>query len=246
MNQFGAGVFVDHGPSNVILTVDDDPLVAKILERSVGIPSVSLSDAAQLREAFVKIQPLAIFLDIYLKGSENGLELLPAIKEHWPYSPIIVITGDFDDDCLDEAFAKGANDFILKPIRPREVQARFRTRLTELREKAEKAALIAGDIRLDISHRLLVGPKEKQFLAPVETLILAQLIRARGAVLPKEHIKREAWGPVAVSDNAFYRKLFELRRALEIVSDSIKVQTVYGNGLTLEVHEKQGLSSQVS
>jgi DNA-binding response OmpR family regulator len=232
--------------SNVILTVDDDPLVSKILERSVGIPSVGISDASQLRDSFTKVQPLAVFLDIYLKGSESGLDLLPDIKLHWPYSPIIVITGEFDDNCLDEAFAKGANDFVLKPIRPREVQARFRTRLTELREKAEKAALVAGDIRLDISHRLLLGPKERQFLAPVETLILAQLIRARGTVLPKEHIKREAWGPVAVSDNAFYRKLFELRKALELVSDSIKVQTVYGNGLTLEVVQKIGFTEQVA
>jgi DNA-binding response OmpR family regulator len=232
--------------SNVILTVDDDPLVGKILESSLSIPSIFAADAQQLRAAFVKVQPIAIFLDIYLKGMESGLELLPAVKTNWPYSPIIVITSDQDDNCLDEAFAKGANDFIMKPIRPREVQARFRTRLSELREKAERSALMAGDIRLDISHRLLVGPKERQFLAPVETLILAQLIRARGSVLPKDHIKREAWGPVAVSDNAFYRKLFELRKALEIVSDHIKVQTVYGNGLILEVENKPQTGASAS
>lgn len=217
------------------ITVDDDPMVSRIIERATGVKSLGFQASREIEQVCPQYHPLAVFLDIHLGLDESGLTLIPLFRSHWPYAPIIVVTSDPDDECLDEAFKQGANDFLLKPIKPREVQARFRTRLSELQERATRAALVAGDVRLDTAHRVVTGPQGRQFLAPVETLMLAQLIRSKGTVVPKEVIKREAWGPIHVSDNAFYRKLFELRRALEGVSDTVKIQSIYGTGLSLDL-----------
>jgi len=217
------------------ITVDDDPMVCRIIERATGIRSQGFGSSREIEHVCSQYEPLAVFLDIHLGFEESGLALIPLFRTHWHYAPIIVVTSDPDDVCLDEAFKQGANDFLLKPIKPREVQARFRTRLAELQERAARAALIAGDVRLDTAHRVVTGPLGRQFLAPVETLMLAQLIKAKGTVVPKEVIKRESWGPIHVSDNAFYRKLFELRRALEGVSHAVKIQSIYGTGLSLDV-----------
>jgi len=217
------------------ITVDDDPMVCRIIERATGVRSLGFQSSGEIQAIARQYEPLAVFLDIHLGLDESGLELIPILRSQWPYAPIIVVTSDPDDECLDEAFKQGANDFLLKPVRPREVQARFRTRLAELQERAARAALIAGDVRLDTAHRVVTGPLGRQFLAPVETLMLSQLIKSKGTVVPKEVLKREAWGPIHVSDNAFYRKLFELRRALEGVSQTVKIQSIYGTGLSLDV-----------
>lgn len=222
------------------ITVDDDPMVCRIIERATGVRSLGFQSSQEIQPVAGQYEPLAVFIDIHLGIEESGLSLIPVFRSHWHYAPIIVVTSDPDDECLDEAFKQGANDFLLKPIKPREVQARFRTRLAELQERAARAALIAGDVRLDTAHRVVTGPLGRQFLAPVETLMLAQLIKAKGTVVPKEVIKREAWGPIHVSDNAFYRKLFELRRALEGVSQTVKIQSIYGTGLSLDVRTPAG------
>lgn len=218
-----------------VITLDDDPMVSKIIEKSLSLRSVSFPTITEFTQRIPNMEPLAIFVDIHLANDQSGLDIVPQLRARWPYSPIIVITADPADDWLVDAFRKGADDFLLKPIKPREVQARFQTRLTHLQDRAAKSALSAGDVSLDTAHRVVTGPIGRQFLAPVETLLLAQLIKAKGTVVPKETLKREAWGPVRVSDNAFYRKLFELRRALEGVSSNVKIQSVYGAGLSLDI-----------
>lgn len=228
---------MEHPSENpFIVTLDDDPSVSRLLEKATGLKSMSFSSLRELCNVAGQYNPLAAFIDIHLGIDENGLDCIPTLRAKWPYCPLIVITSDPNDDAVVEAFKQGADDFLLKPIKPKEVHARFQTRLSDLQTRAAKMALNAGDVVLDTAHRVVTGPLGKQFLAPVETLILAQLIKARGTVVPKEVLKREAWGPVRVSDNAFYRKLFELRRALEGVTTSVKIQSVYGAGLSLDVH----------
>lgn len=222
--------------SKYIITLDDDPTVSLLLEKATSIKSVAFSSPRELCNVAEKYNPLAAFIDIHLGVDESGLDIIPTLRSKWPYCPLIVVTADPNDDTLVQAFKQGADDFVQKPIKPAEVAARFQTRLTELQDRAAKMALAIGDVTLDTAHRLVTGPLGRQFLAPVETLILAHLIKSRGTVVPKEVIKREAWGPVRVSDNAFYRKLFELRRALEGVSKTVKIQSVYGTGLSLDVN----------
>jgi DNA-binding response OmpR family regulator len=218
-----------------IVTLDDDPMVSRILELAIGVRSQSYRNLQDYVAARFVREPMAVFIDIHLGIEENGLDVIPDTRKRWPYTPIIVVTSDPNDEALELSFRRGADDFLLKPIKPREAQARFRTRLSEAQDKASKSALGVGDLFLDTAHKVISGPNGKQFLAPVETLMLAQLIKARGTVVPKEILKREAWGPVSVSDNAFYRKLFELRRALQVVTESVKIQSVYGEGLSLEI-----------
>lgn len=225
-----------------IVTLDDDPSVSRLLEKATGLRSVSFSSGRELCAVADKYNPLAAFVDIHLGVEENGLDVITTLRSKWPYCPVIVVTGDPKDEALEQAFKMGADDFVLKPIRAKEIQSRFQTRLTQLQERAGQVSLRVGDLTLDTAHRTVTGPLGRHFLAPVETLILAQLIKARGTVVPKEVLKREAWGLVQVSDNAFYRKLFELRRALKGVTNAVKIQSVYRSGLSLKTNSAFAVS----
>ena len=128
----------------------------------------------------------------------------------------------------------GADDLIIKPVKPRELIARFQTRLLTLQKHSQGSSVAYCGLTLDKEHRIVSGPMGREFLPPIESLMLATLLAARGTVVPKETLKHEAWGLNAVSDNAFHRKLFELRRAVQSVSKDVSIRSLYGRGIVLD------------
>ena len=217
-----------------VLVVEDDPVVAKIIERSLNIPAVCLIDPAEIERLTPRKEPLGCFVDIYLGHGRNGLDFIPALRRKWPVSPVLVVTTDGTDEALEQAFFAGADDLIIKPVKPRELIARFQARLLTLQKHAQGASLSFQGLTLDKEHRIVSGPLGREFLPPIESLMLATLLAARGTVVPKETLKHEAWGLNAVSDNAFHRKLFELRRAVQAVSKDVNIRSLYGRGIILD------------
>ena len=192
------------------VTIDDDPTVSKIIEAALGTPTVSFSSTRDVLEQNT-LNPQAIFVDIHL-DQENGLAALPKFREMFRYCPIIVITGDSNDKALAEALTLGADDFIMKPLRPREVVARLQARLADQALKQASQSLVFGDVQLDRGHRVLRGPKGERFLSPTEMNLLVALMRSA----------------------ALDRKVFEVRRALLDGGSRCSIGTAYGVGFFLE------------
>ena len=220
-----------------VVVLDDDPLIHKIIEKAIGKTALHCVSTADLLEQFATLNPLAIFVDIHLGTQESGLDILPKLRDKWPFCPIIVITGDRDDDAIGNALAGGANDFIYKPIHPKELIARMQARLDELAKREAKEVMTIGDIVVDTAHRILTNRNrtEQRYLSPTEMSLLTCLLNAKGTVVRREIMKRKCWGQIYVSDNALNRKLHEVRRALKEVSSIVNIKTLYGTGFTLEV-----------
>lgn len=215
------------------ITLDDDTLVARIIEKATGIKSIAFSSAQKLVNEAQRYHPLAAFIDIHLDGGESGLQILPNLRTFWPYTPLLVITKDPTDEAVEKALDSGADDFIQKPLRPKELIARLRTRMDDLEKRQAKTTFHFGDIAIDTANRLLRGPKGKAYLSPTEAHLLVCLIQSKGTVVPKEKLKRVGWKKLAVGANALDRKLFELRRALADVSATVRMRSVYGAGVAL-------------
>lgn len=215
------------------IAIDDDPIVAKLIEAALGTRILAFSGARPLLQADRDWNPIAIFVDVHLEG-ENGLSALPEIRQRWRYCPIIVITGDSDDKAIAEALSLGADDFMMKPLRPREIIARLQARLTDQAMKRGSQSICFGDIQLDQAHRLLKGPKGERFLSPTEMNLLLALMRSGGTTLERGVLKNQCWDHIAVSDNALDRKVFEVRRALGDVGSRSSIATAYGVGFFLE------------
>lgn len=230
-------------PSPYTLTIDDDPVVPKLIEAALGTPTHSFSSTRDLLTRADQYKPTAIFVDVHL-DEENGLAALPKIRDAWRFCPIIVITGDNNDSAIAEALTLGADDFIMKPLRPREVVARLQARLADQALKQARQTLVFGDIELDQVHRVLRGPKGERFLSPTEMNLLVALMRGAGTTLERSMLKNPCWDHIAVSDNALDRKVFEVRRALADVGSRCAVGTAYGVGFFLEYpHEATSVQS---
>lgn len=215
------------------ITLDDDPIVPKLIEAALGTPTRAFASAKGLLSSPEAIEPLAIFVDVHLEG-ENGLTAIPSLRNRWRYCPIIVITGDSDDKAVSEALTMGADDFIMKPLRPREVVARLQARLADQAMKQGRQKVDFGDVHLDQTHRVLRGPKGERFLSPTEINLLVALMRSGGTTLERAMLKNRCWDHIAVSDNALDRKVFEVRRALMDVGSRCSIGTAYGVGFFIE------------
>lgn len=221
--------------SKHVITLDDDALVSKLIEKITGIDSVQYKSAKTLlQKADSHTHPAAVFVDIHLDDNESGLDVIPELRELWPFTPIIVVTGDMKDDMIGHALAAGADDFVRKPLNAVELRARFKARVAQMAERAARDQLSIADMVYDRNFHTMTGSGKTRYLSATESRLFECLIEARGMVIPRAEVKRKVWGSIKVSDNALDKKLFDLRAHVKEVSQAVHLKSVYGSGICVE------------
>ena len=113
-----------------ILVIDDEPVVRLSYAMSLA-PDYETLTASDGRQALSLMQQLpadVVLLDQRMPGMQ-GLEVLKAIKEHWPQSEVVIITGYPCVDSAKDAMRLGACDYLAKPVGPDEVRGATRNAL---------------------------------------------------------------------------------------------------------------------
>lgn len=215
------------------ITLDDDPMVREIIEKSTKIKTLSFENPQALLDQAEKLEPVGVFIDIQLGTDRNGLDIIPHLRTFWPYCPILVITGTPTEQNIGRALNSGADDFVRKPLIPDEVNARLKLRMADAAQKAAKEVVEFGDIVVDSSHRTVEGPNGKRFASPIEVSLLSCLAATEGAIVEKDALKMRCWGQIKVTDNALHRKLHAVRQLLRDVSPNVVIETKYGVGFAL-------------
>ncbi len=145
-----------------VFVVDDDVAVCtslRLLLRSVGLPAVTCSSAAEFLAQFDPDCPGCIVLDIRMPGM-SGIELQQVLNERHSVTPIVFITGHGDVPMAVEAMQAGAIDFIQKPFRDQELLDRINRALEG--DRALRAELSERDsIRQRIAR---LTPREREVL----------------------------------------------------------------------------------
>jgi len=214
------------------ITLDDDPLVAKLIEKGLAVPTLAFSNAEELKPKMAELNPKAVFIDIHLTEG-SGLSLIPEMRHHWPYIPFIVITADKDEAFLSEALSRGADDFIRKPIKVAELKARLQKRWHDQVEKQALSVLTYHDITIDAANSVLKGPDSIRSLSPTELKLINRLVQAQGTAVSRSALKFSCWHQITVTENALDRKIYELRKALKDVGSQLEIETLYGEGFAL-------------
>ncbi|MGO9008170.1 MAG: response regulator [Beijerinckiaceae bacterium] len=108
---------------NRILVVDDDEVVRWSYLRSLQSLSCNVAAASDGEEALQTMEqhPFdVVLLDMRMPG-QDGLSVLRAIKQKWPESEVVIITGYPTVDSAKEAVRLGAYDYVAKPVGPQDV-----------------------------------------------------------------------------------------------------------------------------
>jgi two-component system, OmpR family, KDP operon response regulator KdpE len=181
-----------------VLVVDDEPALRKTIRASLAASGYTVEEAGTGGEAVGAIQrhPFdLVLLDVNMPGM-NGLEACRQIRTFAPRMGIIMVTvRDAEEDKV-QALEAGADDYVTKPFRFRELIARLGAvlRRTHPDNSQEPGILRAGALKMDVEHRLLWKGSDQIRLSPKEFDLLSFLMKSQGVPLTHVKLLRAVWG----------------------------------------------------
>ena len=177
-----------------VLVVDDDQALAEMLGivlRGEGFEPYFCADGAEAVTAFRESRPDVVLLDLMLPG-RDGIDVCRAIRAESGV-PIVMLTARSDTVDVVVGLESGADDYIIKPFKPKELVARIRARIRRVDEPAI-SNLTIGDVEIDVSgHNVKRGGRLIP-LTPLEFDLLVCLVRRPGQVFTREALLQEVWG----------------------------------------------------
>ena len=227
-------------PAPVVLVVDDEEKIRRILQGYLESDSMEVVEAASGEEALDRLaeRPVdVVILDVMLPGID-GIEVLRRIRTT---SSVLVLLLTARADEVDKlvGLSVGADDYVTKPFSPREVVARVKALL---RRRGAEAGGPSGDVlahgplTVDLGRRSVRVDDEAVELSALEFDLLATLVRSPGRVFSRRQLLEQVWGYDYFGDERVVDvHIANIRRALHDDATAPRlVGTVRGVGYRLE------------
>jgi two-component system response regulator MtrA len=177
-----------------ILVVDDDSALAEMLTivlRNEGFEPFVVGDGAQALSVARETRPDLVLLDLMLPGM-NGIDVCRLLRGE-SQVPIVMLTAKTDTVDVVLGLESGADDYIVKPFKPKELVARVRARLRRI--EAEPAEMLGiSDIAIDVPAHKVTRGDEQISLTPLEFDLLVALARKPRQVFTREVLLEQVWG----------------------------------------------------
>lgn len=177
-----------------ILVVDDDPAINEMLTivlEAEGFATESVTDGAEAVAAFHSTDPDLILLDLMLPGM-NGVDICREIRKESAV-PIVMLTAKTDTVDVVLGLESGADDYITKPFKPKELVARIRARLRR-NDEEDSEILHIGDLVVDVPQHMVTRGGEEISLTPLEFDLLLEMARRPNQVHTREELLENVWG----------------------------------------------------
>lgn len=199
-----------------ILVVDDEPALRKVIRASLAAGGYTVEEVGTGTDAVGLLQKRSfdlVLLDINMPGL-NGLEACRKIRSIAPQTGIVMVTvRDAEEDKV-RALEAGADDYVTKPFRFRELVARIGAVLRRTRRHSlgEPTSVEAGDLRVDFRRRKLWKRSEEIHLSPKEFDLLAFLMKNQGAPMTHAKLLGAVWGPEYGGELEYLRSYVRMLR----------------------------------
>lgn len=218
-----------------VFLVEDDYAIAKHLKLLLDAEGFAVTHAATKKEALEIFQSnrfdLAL-VDISLPDG-NGFTICTEIKNAQNI-PVIFLTASGDEGSVVTGLNMGADDYITKPFRPRELIARMKAALRK--SGSAPTAFHIGGLHVDIASGIVKKNGEDLFLSPLEYRLLLLFINNPQSIITRSRLLDELWDAAGefVNDNTLTVYIKRLREKIE--EDAANPQiilTVRGTGYRL-------------
>jgi DNA-binding response OmpR family regulator len=234
-----------------VFIVEDDPIIVEGLKIALAQENYEVDSYGNMTDAINAINSEAHYdvclLDVNLPDGD-GYQVCKAIREKSDV-PIIFLTACDDEIHTVLALEQGADDYIAKPFRIRELIARIKAIMRRTGRSAVGAGTVGGaggiadsDVmiigrnELDIKSGKVKRDGEEVFLSAVEYRLLLTFARSRGQLLTRQQILNDMWDSAGdfVNDNTLTVYVRRLRKKLEQEGDEPIIQTVRGIGYRMD------------
>ncbi|MBV9096721.1 MAG: response regulator transcription factor [Frankiaceae bacterium] len=162
-----------------------------IVLRTEGFEPSFVADGDRALAAFRATKPDLVLLDLMLPGTD-GIDVCRQIRAE-SGTPIVMLTARSDTVDVVLGLESGADDYIVKPFKPKELVARMRARLRRNEVPTSDVVEIA-DLVIDTAGHVVSRDGKAISLTPLEFDLLTALARKPGNVFTREHLLEQVWG----------------------------------------------------
>jgi DNA-binding response OmpR family regulator len=222
-----------------LLLVEDDPSIRMAIELALTRQGHQVATAAtgeQALELWQTQRPELVVLDVMLPGID-GFEICRRIRRT-DQVPIILLTARSDDIDVVVGLESGADDYVVKPVQPRVLDARIRAVLRRHGNSAPEIGdtAVFGDLVVDRAAMTVTRAGLPISLTPTELKLLVELSRRPGQALSRQQLLRLVWDHDYLGDSRLVDACVQrLRAKVEVVpSDPRLIRTVRGIGYRLD------------
>lgn len=218
-----------------ILLVEDDDAIAMGLEYSLQQENYQVTIRNNAASAMASIASehydLAL-LDISLPDG-NGFDICRKLKEQG-HTPVIFLTARDDEGSVVMGLDIGADDYITKPFRIRELQSRIRSVLRRSAKQVPGDVLMQyGNVTVNITEGKVKKNGQDVFLTALEYRLLLTLVNNEGRIVTRNQLLEGIWDVTGdfVNDNTLTVYIKRLREKIEDdPQNPVLIKTVRGLG----------------
>ncbi len=177
-----------------VLVVDDDPSLAEMLTivlRGEGFEPLVCSSGDKAMSAFRQYRPDVVLLDLMLPGMD-GIDVCKALRAESGV-PIVMLTAKTDTVDIVVGLESGADDYVVKPFKPKELVARIRARMRRTDDPAPEQITLR-DLSIDVAGHSVKRGDQVLTLTPLEFDLLVCLARKPWQVFSREVLLEQVWG----------------------------------------------------
>jgi two-component system OmpR family response regulator len=227
-----------------ILVVEDDEDLRFVLTDNLDAEGYRVVEASTVRAARRELERgsfALVILDLMLPDGD-GYTLCRELRQNHRQERVLMLTARTLEDDVVHGFEAGADDYVLKPYRLRELLARVKALVARRRDEAAPRRLTLPGFELDMEARTLYCERGPIALTRTEFDVLSALLKHKGVALARDQLIDEAWGrDVVVDPRTVDNFVASLRKKLGWQPDHPwRLVTVRGIGYRLEVEEADG------
>ena len=200
-----------------------------IVEQDISLKSIDKLGTEKEMEAMES--PTLVILGLI----SNVSEALGQIRQIWPYASVIIAADETKISEVYPLLAAGASDFISLNASDSELEEKFLIRIGAYLARVQDSSRSFGRLTINLLQRTVTNGKDTAHLTPIEVNIVRTLADNLGGVVERNVMKQMCWGDAEITDNALNRKIYEVRRTLRRLSESVNIRTIYGLGFELKV-----------
>lgn len=223
-----------------VLIVEDDEIIREGLKFALLQENYEVLSASNVSEAMEQIQngrDIGFYLLDIMLPDGDGYQVCREIRKSGK-APILFLTACEDEVHTVMALEQGADDYICKPFRIRELLARMKAilRRTSPQSGGSKQIVRVGKNQVNLQTGRVYSEKEEIILTAMEYKLLLIFLNHRGQTLSRSQILEGIWDEAGdfVNDNTLSVYMKRLRRKLGDTADGKLIRTVRGIGYRME------------
>ena len=202
-----------------LLLVEDNETIITGLTYALSQESFEVDVARTAYETRQKLQRQSydlLILDVSLPDGD-GFEICKEVKKKDIELPIIFLTAKDEEKDVVLGLEIGADDYVIKPFRTKELISRIRTVLRRYHKKEEKSTIQIKDITIDLAKAEVYKGKRQVILTALEYKILLMLFQNQNRLITREQLLDKIWDVAGnfVNDNTLTVYIKRIREKIE-------------------------------